>query len=213
MNNEASKLVELIRDITRSEIEKTDQTVKCIVDSVNIDGTLNIHLITDVLQNQNTLIRNITNMSRYNFVSGDIAILYKIQNNINNAFIIGRFGRGEDAIKSLSDNLYAVLSTNTGTASITIGGSGGGGGSSQTFTTVEKFGDLLDISAPSQSTIYFVKDTETIYLYEVKTNKFESYTPYGVQGLVMIDGGVSGTTDYTSTNYDNGFGSVKKVKV
>lgn len=74
---------------------------------------------------------------------------------------------------------------------------------------VDRFGDLLDIVNPSSNVIYFVKNTETAYLYTPATNTFDAYTPYGVQGLIAIDGGAADTTNYNATNYNAGFGSVK----
>lgn len=209
MANDANQLVELIRELVRAEIDKQDCTVKCIVQTVNPDKTIDAFLVTDLEQTQNTLLRGLLNMSRYNFVKGDIAILYKMQNNINNSFIIGKVGKGDDAFDALITRMDQ-LSLGAGGGEIVISGTGGGGGQTQqVIERVERFGDLLDIVNPSLNVIYFVKNTETAYLYSSATNTFDVYTPYGVQGLVAIDGGAADTTNYSATNYDTGFGSVK----
>lgn len=127
MANNANQLVELIRELVRAEAEKQDCTVKCIVQTVNPDKTIDAFLVTDLEQTQNTLLRGLTNMSRYNFVKGDIAILYKMQNNINNSFIIGKIGRGDDAFDALATRMDQ-LSLGAGGGEIVISGSGGGGG-------------------------------------------------------------------------------------
>ena len=211
MANDANQLVELIRELVRAEAEKQDCTVKCIVQTVNPDKTIDAFLVTDLEQTQNTLLRGLTNMSRYNFVKGDIAILYKMQNNINNSFIIGKVGKGDDAFDALATRMDQ-LTLGAGGGEIVISGSGGGGGGGQTQQVIERvdrFGDLLDIVNPSSNVIYFVKNTETAYLYTPATNTFDAYTPYGVQGLIAIDGGAADTTNYSATNYNAGFGSVK----
>ena len=127
MANDANQLVELIRELVRAEAEKQDCTVKCIIQTVNPDKTIDAFLVTDLEQTQNTLLRGLTNMSRYNFVKGDIAILYKMQNNINNSFIIGKIGRGDDAFDALTTRMDQ-LSLGAGGGEIVISGSGGGGG-------------------------------------------------------------------------------------
>ena len=127
MANDANQLVELIRELVRAEAEKQDCTVKCIVQAVNPDKTIDAFLVTDLEQTQNTLLRGLTNMSRYNFVKGDIAILYKMQNNINNSFIIGKVGKGDDAFDALATRIDQ-LTLGAGGGEIVISGSGGGGG-------------------------------------------------------------------------------------
>lgn len=80
-------LVELIRELIREEIQNQDTTAICQIVSTNIDGTVNIHVLPDF----ETVIPNIINASKYAFDSGDMAVLYKIKNKLNNAFIIGAY--------------------------------------------------------------------------------------------------------------------------
>ena len=42
MTTNAEQLVDLIREIVREEVKKQDNTVPCIVNSVNDDGTVNL---------------------------------------------------------------------------------------------------------------------------------------------------------------------------
>ena len=86
MDTASNQLVELIREITRDEMSKKDDTSICYVQSVNDNGTLNLQLLSDV----DTIVENIPNNSAYQFESGDYAILYKIDNNLSNAFVIAK---------------------------------------------------------------------------------------------------------------------------
>ena len=85
--DEATDFVNLIRKLVIAEIEKRDKTVPCIVDSVNADGTLNLYVLPDT---QN-IIKGITNQCRFDFVSGDMALLYLVENKLNNAFVIAKY--------------------------------------------------------------------------------------------------------------------------
>ena len=87
MNDAKSEFVEFIRSLIKEEINKMDQTVPCVIQSVNPDNTVNIYLLSD----QNTIIPNVINSTRYTFTSGDIGILYKIKNRVRNSFIIAKY--------------------------------------------------------------------------------------------------------------------------
>lgn len=87
MNDAKSEFVEFIRSLIKEEINKMDQTVPCVIQSVNPDNTVNIYLLSD----QNTIIPNVINSTRYTFASGDIGILYKIKNRVSNSFIIAKY--------------------------------------------------------------------------------------------------------------------------
>lgn len=86
MDSASNQLVTLIRDVAREETQKIDRSVICRVDSVNIDGTVNLYLPSD----STTPLKNIHNNSGYEFTNGDYAVLYKIGNSLNNAFIISK---------------------------------------------------------------------------------------------------------------------------
>lgn len=86
MSKDAEQLVSLVREIVKDEIKNKDAAIICNVMGSNADGTLNISLLSD----PDTVISNVYNCTPYNFKSGDYAILYKINNNVNNSFIIAK---------------------------------------------------------------------------------------------------------------------------
>lgn len=83
----ANELVEIIRDIMQQEIEERDNTVTCIVESVNADGTLNLYVLPDMVN----VINNVINQCRFDFAPGDAALLYKIRNRVSNSFVIAKY--------------------------------------------------------------------------------------------------------------------------
>lgn len=82
----ADDFVALIREMIREELARTDTTVICRVHSVNTDNTVNLYLMPDI----SNLISNIPNASKFDLKAGDNVVLYKIQNQVNNAFIIAK---------------------------------------------------------------------------------------------------------------------------
>lgn len=83
----SDKFLSVLKEIIREEINKTDQTVLCKVQSNNSDGTVNVFILPDLT----TIVYNIINASKYELIEGDIVILYKIKNQINNSFIIAKY--------------------------------------------------------------------------------------------------------------------------
>ncbi len=87
MNSSASNaLVSLIREIIQDEIKDKDAAEICMVQSINDNGTLNIRLLSDM----DTIIENISNNSAYKFETNDLAVLYKIKNNLSNSFVFSK---------------------------------------------------------------------------------------------------------------------------
>lgn len=82
----ANDFVDLLRELIREEEQKRDTTVMCEIESVDPDGYVNIYLLPD----QDTIIPHILNASKYTFQKGDIGILFKIQNQLNNCFVIAK---------------------------------------------------------------------------------------------------------------------------
>lgn len=82
----ADDFVALIRELIRDEINKNDTTLPCLVESVNFDDTVNIYLLPD----RETVIPSIPNGSKYELKAGDSVLLYKVKNQISNAFIIAK---------------------------------------------------------------------------------------------------------------------------
>lgn len=89
MTTNAEQLVDLIREIVREEIRKQDNTVPCIVNSVNEDNTVDLCILPDL----DTVIKQIPNPNRIGCREGDTVLLYKVRNQINNSFIIINYNR------------------------------------------------------------------------------------------------------------------------
>lgn len=83
----AGGFVDIVRDIARQEIADGDTTAVCTVESVNADGTLNLYVLPDT----HNVITNVINQCRFDFQSGDTALLYKIGNRTSNAFVIAKY--------------------------------------------------------------------------------------------------------------------------
>ena len=82
----SEQLVNLIRDMIKEEISKKDSSVICKIESVNLNGTVNISLLSD----PTTIIPNVKNTSQYEFAAGDYGVLYKIENKLSNSFIFSK---------------------------------------------------------------------------------------------------------------------------
>ena len=123
MANTANKLVSLIRELTQEQLEALDQTTFCKIQSVNVDGTANVYILPDT----DNVISNVINESRFELSAGDICVLYKIGNKLNNAFIVAKCGVGGAGV---------VTSSGTRASSGSGGGSGGGGGGGTTVTVL-----------------------------------------------------------------------------
>ena len=87
-SEQANSFLNIIRSLIKEEQQKQDRTEICQIDSVNEDGTLNIKMLSDF--DQIRVIPNVQNQSIYEFNSGDFAIIYLIQNQLSNSFIIAK---------------------------------------------------------------------------------------------------------------------------
>ena len=112
-NNQAlaKELLDVIKQVIGDIISKQDSTCFVEIDSVNVDNTLNVYIWPD----RNTLYINVPNNTLYSFSKGDIGILYKINNQINNSFIISKI-RNNDTI----NDFRVVTGINGKTGSIGI---------------------------------------------------------------------------------------------
>lgn len=100
---QANSFLNIIRSIIKEEQNKCDRVEICQIDSVNEDGTVNIKMLSDFESIR--IIPNISNQSIYSFKSGDLAIIYMIQNQLSNAFIIAKCGPTNESLRiSSSDN-------------------------------------------------------------------------------------------------------------
>lgn len=83
----SESLVELIRELVREELQKKDATEYCTILSTQPwAGTMTVSLLSD----PDTTLPNIINASKYTFESGDVGVLYKIGNELNNCFVIAK---------------------------------------------------------------------------------------------------------------------------
>ena len=100
---QANSFLNIIRSIINEEQNKLDRVEICQIDSVNEDGTVNIKMLSDFESVR--IIPNISHQSMYSFKSGDLAIIYMIQNQLSNAFIIAKCGPTNESLRiSSSDN-------------------------------------------------------------------------------------------------------------
>lgn len=79
--------VEIAREIANQQMSNKSSDVVCEIESVNADGTLNVYVLPDRVN----VLRNIINESRYNFKSGDNALLYLIKNRLSDSFVVAKF--------------------------------------------------------------------------------------------------------------------------
>ena len=99
---QANSFLNIIRSIIKEEQDKCDRTEICQIDSVNEDGTVNIKMLSDFETVR--IIPNISNQSIYSFKSGDLAIIYMIQNQLSNAFIIAKCGPTNESLRISSSD-------------------------------------------------------------------------------------------------------------
>lgn len=86
---DGNKFINSVVEIIGNELNKKSQDTICIVRSVNEDGTVNIVIPPDM----ENVIMNIKNESCSDLQPGSSAILYKVNNRINNSFIISGSGK------------------------------------------------------------------------------------------------------------------------
>lgn len=99
---QANSFLNIIRSIINEEQNKIDRVEICQIDSVNEDGTVNIKMLSDFETVR--IIPNISNQSIYSFKSGDLAIIYMIQNQLSNAFIIAKCGPTNESLRISSSD-------------------------------------------------------------------------------------------------------------
>ena len=99
---QANSFLNIIRSIINEEQNKLDRVEICQIDSVNEDGTVNIKMLSDFETVR--IIPNISNQSIYSFKSGDLAIIYMIQNQLSNAFIIAKCAPTNESLRISSSD-------------------------------------------------------------------------------------------------------------
>lgn len=132
MNRTSYDFLDVLKGTIDDKVSTLDQTIYCKVVGVNEDYTLDVTIVPD----EHTRVRNVVNASKYEFKMGDYGILYKIGNNLANAFIIAKLGPSYADNQPLSkqvadenvgnnnsgkiDNTDAVKSVNGQTGAVNI---------------------------------------------------------------------------------------------
>ena len=101
----AKDLLVLIKDLIKQELNKIDTTAICEIVSLNDDQTCNVY----VLPTNDVVIRNIPNASNAVVQQGDYVYVYKVKNQFNNAFIIGRVNKGGETLLSRIEGLESIV--------------------------------------------------------------------------------------------------------
>ena len=142
MDKTSYDFLDVLRGTIEDKVSTLDQTIYCKIVGINEDYTLDVTVVPDEV----TRIRSVVNASKYEFKVGDYGILYKIGNNLANAFIIAKLGpsyednqplskqvsgggdedgSGETVINNYYQTINSVVAgdglTSSGTDTVTIG--------------------------------------------------------------------------------------------
>lgn len=82
-NKAANELVDIIRAMVAQEINKHDCTILCVVKEKKDDDHYDVSIVPD----NGVIIKNVTNMTKFNLDAGDYVYVYKINNQLSNSFI------------------------------------------------------------------------------------------------------------------------------
>ena len=83
-NNQAvSELVNVIRDIVRQELAGLDRTILCQIKRNNGNDFYDVTIVPD----NDVVVKNIVNMTKFDLKEGDYVYVYKINNQLSNSFI------------------------------------------------------------------------------------------------------------------------------
>lgn len=103
MDKTSYDFLDVLRGTIEDKVSTLDQTIYCKIVGINEDYTLDVTVIPD----ETTRIRSVVNASKYEFNVGDYGILYKIGNNLANAFIIAKLGPSYEDNQPLSKRAAA----------------------------------------------------------------------------------------------------------
>lgn len=79
----ANLMVDIIKDIIQQELSKRDCTILCMIREKKDENHYDVSIVPD----NNTIIRNVTNMTKFELSVGDYVYVYKINNQLSNSFI------------------------------------------------------------------------------------------------------------------------------
>lgn len=98
MDKTSYDFLDVLRGTIDDKVSTLDQTIYCKIVGINEDYTLDVTVVPDEI----TRVRSVVNASKYEFKVGDYGILYKIGNNLANAFIIAKLGPSYEDNQPLS---------------------------------------------------------------------------------------------------------------
>lgn len=98
MDKTSYDFLDVLRGTIEDKVSTLDQTIYCKIVGINEDYTLDVTVVPDEI----TRIKSVVNASKYEFNVGDYGILYKIGNNLANAFIIAKLGPSYEDNQPLS---------------------------------------------------------------------------------------------------------------
>ena len=98
MDKTSYDFLDVLRGTIEDKVSTLDQTIYCKIVGINEDYTLDVTVVPD----ETTRIKSVVNASKYEFKVGDYGILYKIGNNLANAFIIAKLGPSDEDNQPLS---------------------------------------------------------------------------------------------------------------
>ena len=82
-NKAANELVDIIRTMIHQELVKRDCTILCEVKEKKDNDHYDVAIVPD----NGVIIKNVTNMTKFDMQPGDYVYVYKINNQLSNAFI------------------------------------------------------------------------------------------------------------------------------
>lgn len=83
MSKSADNMVDIIRDIAQQEIAKRGSVILCQVEEQKDEYHYDLTIVPD----KSNIIHNVSNMTRFELSRGDYVYIYKVGNQLNNAFI------------------------------------------------------------------------------------------------------------------------------
>lgn len=187
MANTSGQLVELIREVVKEEISKKDSSSICLIDSINSNSTVNIKLLSD-----DTVVKNIPNTSGYTMDSGDLAVIYKLGNSLNNSFVFSKV-TNDSLAKSLSSQLSSGQS-NTGYSTAGVTSIGGVQGDILLGNNLSMTGNTLNATGGGSSELNIKKAS---LLDSISSAKYNNDSGFSFQGRTLIE-----TIDGTKKNID-----------
>lgn len=128
MDKTSYDFLDVLRGTIEDKVSTLDQTIYCKIVGINEDYTLDVTVVPDEV----TRIKSVVNASKYEFKVGDYGILYKIGNNLANAFIIAKLGPSYEDNQPLSKRAAAAKQSAIDSAKVTIQTSNGITGGSTT---------------------------------------------------------------------------------